>query len=86
MDASSAYSFFIDVIVPNAVNRYQIDNANQITSPFSTIPQSSEPLVIDILIKCIRDYAITLQKVISSSFGDPFRFRFLNVHLLMHIN
>ena len=61
MDASSAYSFFTDVIVPSAVNRYQIDSANQ--SPFSTIPQSSEPLVIDILIKCIRDYAIALEKV-----------------------
>ena len=38
------YTFFINVIVPNAVNRYQVDNANQITSAFSAIPESSEPL------------------------------------------
>ena len=67
MEASSAYTFFIDVIVPNAVNRYQVDNANQITSAFSAIPESSEPLVVDILMKCIRDYAFTLPKVISNT-------------------
>lgn len=35
LDANSAYSFFVDVIIPHRVNKYQTENANEASVPIS---------------------------------------------------
>jgi hypothetical protein len=54
-----AYSFFMNVIVPYGVNKYQ-DLGQTSSCP---VPESDEPLIIDLLIKCIHDYKLTVPKV-----------------------
>jgi hypothetical protein len=54
-----AYSFFINVIVPYGVNKYQV--LSQTSS--CPVPESVEPLIIVLLIKCIQDYKLTIPKV-----------------------
>ena len=53
-----AYSFFMEVIYPFAIKGYQIDN-----SVSSKIVESGEPLIVDLLIKCINTYKIPRAQV-----------------------
>lgn len=61
MDVSSAYSYFLDVIIPRGVNKYQTEDASELSIP--TTPESGEPLIIDTIIRCIKDYKIAIPKV-----------------------
>ncbi|CAB4006151.1 Hypothetical predicted protein [Paramuricea clavata] len=63
LDANSAYSLFVDVIIPHGLNKYQTEDANEGSVPISA-PESGEPLVINlIIVRCIREYGLTIPKV-----------------------
>ena len=61
-DTGMAYSFFLDVIMPNAVNKYQIEDVKQQSISFSS-PDSGELLIVDLIVKCIKDYQLSVPKV-----------------------
>ena len=58
LEPSVAYSFFKEVIYPFAIKGYQIDNS--VSSP---IVESGEPIIVDLLIKCINTYKIPRAQV-----------------------
>lgn len=60
MDCSQrvAYSFFKEVIYPFGIKGYEIDN-----SASSPLVKSGEPLIVDLLIKCINTYKIPRAQV-----------------------
>ena len=55
-----AYSFFQDVIVPNTVNRYQIEEAKEQSASSS---DKGELLIVDLIVKCLNEYDISVSKV-----------------------
>ena len=60
LKADMAYSFFTEKIVPRAVLKYQERNAN--TQYFCT-PTNGEPVIINVLMKCITEYKLSKQQV-----------------------
>ena len=55
-----AYSFFQDLIVPNAVNRYQIEEPKEQSASSS---DTGELLIVDLIVKCLNEYDISVSKV-----------------------
>ena len=62
LDTSMAYSFFLDVIMANTVNKYQTEDVKLQSMDFSS-PESGEVLIVDLIVKCIKDYQLSVPKV-----------------------
>ena len=60
LDTSMAYSFFLDVIMANTVN--QTEDVKLQSMDFSS-PESGEVLIVDLIVKCIKDYQLSVPKV-----------------------
>ena len=61
VDASFARDFFVKVMHKHAVAEYQEYQEEKITS--HTTPESGEPLIVDLLMRCIQVFKIPRQNV-----------------------
>jgi hypothetical protein len=61
---SDAYSYFKETIFPFGVSRYQLSQ-NNVSSASSggSSEKFQEPMIINVLIQCIRVYKISIKKV-----------------------
>ena len=61
---SDAYSYFKETIFPFGVSRYQLSQKNvSSASSGGSSEKFQEPMIINVLIQCIRVYKISIKKV-----------------------
>ncbi|XP_068738470.1 uncharacterized protein [Montipora capricornis] len=61
LDPQLALTFFKKKVYPNAVRVYQVE---QETESEAKLPASGEPLLVDLLVRCIEVYKIPVKQVL----------------------
>ena len=61
LDPELAFTFFKKKVYPNAVRVYQVEQAIESEAK---LPASGEPLLVDLLVRCIEVYKVPVKQVL----------------------
>lgn len=61
LDPELALTFFKKKVYPNALRVYQVEQA---TESEAKLPASGEPLLVDLLVRCIEVYKVPVKQVL----------------------